>query len=203
MQTITPDEQMLLQRELMAGESILWSGKPEPKVIFHATDLYVIPFSLLWGGFSIFWELGVSGYGFMGDKHPASFMIFWGIPFVIVGQYLIWGRFFYAAWKKRRIIYAVTTRRVLVLVRPPQARTISSYLDSLPSLEKSVRADGIGTLSFGGLPPVISSGRNSKTAPMDGLYLNAGSPVFVDIDDANGVATIIDAQRQRSRNSSS
>ena len=32
----------------------------------------------------------------------------WGIPFVVAGQYLIWGRFFYDAWLKRRTYYALT-----------------------------------------------------------------------------------------------
>jgi hypothetical protein len=34
------------QPELMPGESILWAGVPNPKVIFHPDDWIAIPFSL-------------------------------------------------------------------------------------------------------------------------------------------------------------
>jgi hypothetical protein len=87
----------IFQPELSAGESLLWSGQPLRKVIFHRQDWFAIPFSFLWGGFAIFWELGVLGY-FENSGHPHSapgFLALWGIPFVLIGQYLIWGRFFY------------------------------------------------------------------------------------------------------------
>jgi hypothetical protein len=52
-----------VQPELAAGESILWAGQPSRRVTFHKQDLFLIPFSLMWGGFAIFWEAGVMGSG--------------------------------------------------------------------------------------------------------------------------------------------
>lgn len=178
-----------------------WFGKPNPHVIFHPSDWYVIPFSLLWGGFAIFWELGVSGHGGFKESNPSWFMMLWGVPFVVIGQYFIWGRFFYAAWKKRRILYAITNRRVIVMVKPPRAKTISAYLDAIPSIEKTIRPNGIGTLTFGQAPPIWASGRGNKTAPMDGLYLNSGIPVFVDIDNAATAFSIVANVRDQARKS--
>jgi hypothetical protein len=147
----------------------------------------MVPFSLLWGGFAIFWEAGVSGVGpWAGKGSPWGFGMLWGIPFVLIGQYMIWGRFFYIAWKKKRILYALTSERLLVIVRPPQRKVISRYLQNVPGIEKEIRSDGIGTLKFGETPPMWSSGRNNKTA--DALYLNSSTPVFVDIDNAQDVA---------------
>ena len=40
-------------------ESILWKGKPEKLHLLELTDIYMIPFSLLWTGFAIFWEYSV------------------------------------------------------------------------------------------------------------------------------------------------
>ena len=98
MQNLNPDEQQHLQNELNGDESLLWAGKPNTSVIFHPSDWYMIPFSLLWGGFAIFWEGGVTGIFGLGNGNPSpSFFMLWGIPFVIIGQYLIWGRFFYTA----------------------------------------------------------------------------------------------------------
>jgi len=199
METLTVEEQRTLQQELTSGESLLWSGKPNPKVIFHSSDTFTIPFSLLWGGFAIFWELGVSGIGFMGNKGPSSFMQLWGIPFVIIGQYMIWGRFFYAAWKKRRVLYAITNRRVLVTVRPPGAKTISAFLENIPSIDKELRPDGIGTLKFGSLNDSPWQGKRNK-ASIENLYLSAGIPVFVDIDNASAVFDIVTDLRLRASN---
>ena len=198
MDNLTLEEQRLLQGELSSGEALLWAGKPNGRVIFHRSDLTMVPFSLLWGGFFIFWEAGVSGHGFMAGKHqdPSFFMMLWGVPFVIIGQYLIWGRFLYAAWKKTRILYALTNERLFVFVRPPQQKIISLYLRSVPGIEKELRADGIGTLKFGDTPP-ISAGRGKKTAAADGLYLNSSTPVFVDIDHAADVADQINRELRR------
>jgi len=84
-----------VQPELTSGETVLWAGQPDTHVIFHREDLIMVPFSLLWGGFAVFWEAGASGYWGTG-AHPSAqwtFGMLWGIPFVLIGQYIIWGRF--------------------------------------------------------------------------------------------------------------
>lgn len=195
MQNLNPDEQQLLQNELTSGESLLWAGKPNPRVIFHPSDLYMIPFSLMWGGFAIFWEGEVTGlFGFGHGKPAPSLFLLWGIPFVLAGQYLIWGRFFYAAWKKKHIVYAVTNRRALVLSLFPRSKTIFAFIDGLPTVDKELRSDGIGTLKFG----AINNPWNLNNNSWDGLYLNSGIPVFVDIDEAASVYAIVADARARS-----
>lgn len=47
-----------IERELQAGERLLWSGQPLTKIVFHPSDWTAVPFSLMWGGFSLFWETG-------------------------------------------------------------------------------------------------------------------------------------------------
>jgi hypothetical protein len=136
----------VVQPELASGETMLWAGRPSPSVILHREDVYLIPFSLLWGGFAIFWEAGV--LGFWGKSHGSDIFVLWGIPFVLVGQYLIWGRFLFAAWLKRRTFYAVTDRRVIVVQNGWTHKTASAYLDTLPALTKEVGSKGIGTLRF-------------------------------------------------------
>ena len=91
------------------------------------------PFSILWGGFAIFWEAGVLGYwGDSARKHTApSFFAIWGIPFVIAGQYFIWGRFLTEAWLKRKTYYGVTNRRVLIVQEGWKRKIRSCYLESI------------------------------------------------------------------------
>ena len=189
---IDPEVAVKLQPELLSGESVLWTGRPNFGVIFHSDDWYMIPFSLLWGGFAIFWESGVLGYwGHSSKGTPSIFMALWGIPFVVIGQYMIWGRFLYDAWQKRRIYYAITNRRVLILQEGWKRKTSSTYLEVIPTIERegSVR----GTLWFGPKYPVIA-GRGQQTRGMSRFSIG-DVPVFADIDDVEAVHRLVLDQR--------
>jgi hypothetical protein len=111
----------------MPGESLLWTGQPCQTVIFHPSDWYAIPFSFMWGGFAIFWEYMVTG-GF-GLHGAPSFFAVWGIPFILIGQYMIWGRFLYTAWRKSVTFYGLTNQRVLVLNTRPTRGLAVAFLN--------------------------------------------------------------------------
>ena len=144
--------ELRLQSELLAGERLLWTGQPDPRVIFERVDIFLVPFSLLWGGFALAWEAGVLGLGVFGEGHRSAvpwFFVLWGIPFVLVGLYFIAGRFFYKAWRKRRTYYALTNKRALVLVEGRGRTLRACFLSAVPTINKSVRSSGVGTISFG------------------------------------------------------
>lgn len=71
----------MIKDELLKNEQILWSGQPKTSVIFTNADMFLVPFSLLWGGFAIFWEFMALSTGNSGHKAPAMFPIF-GLPTV-------------------------------------------------------------------------------------------------------------------------
>jgi len=144
--------ELRLQGELLAGERLLWTGQPDPRVIFERVDIFLVPFSLLWGGFALVWEAGVLGLGVFGEGHRSAvpwFFVLWGIPFVLVGLYFIAGRFFYKAWRKRRTYYALTNKRALVLVEGRGRALRACFLSAVPTINKSVRSSGVGTITFG------------------------------------------------------
>ena len=201
MTTIDSRAAMKVQPEMMSGESVYWAGMPNLKIIFHSDDWAVVPFSLLWGGFAIFWEAGVLGYWGNGPRGgPSLFMALWGIPFIVIGQYMIWGRFLYDAWVKRRTFYAVTNRRVLILQEGWRRKTSSTYLEAIPTIER----DGIatGTLWFGPKYPLFT-GRGSKRKSRSMSRFAVGEvPLFADIDDVDGVQRLVQELREKLRKES-
>ncbi len=100
-----PDDR--IRAGLLPGEHLLWTGRPDPRLLLTAADAFIVLFSVLWCGFAIFWTVGASrsaGPGF------ASF----GLIFVAVGLYFVFGRFIYKTLRKRVTVYGVTDQRVLV-----------------------------------------------------------------------------------------
>lgn len=195
---------ILLQSELMPGEFFLWSGQPSRKVVFHQSDWFAIPFSFLWGGFAIFWEYGATGHF---DKvhstqntSAISFLGVWGIPFILIGQYLIWGRFLYTAWRKTRTFYGVTNKRVLVLGTGISRKLSDGYLKNLSSVTLTTRNDGLGTIEF--TPEMegqsiwgIYGSRRRGGFPID---IDLARLAFFDVEDAKSVYRLIQEQRESS-----
>jgi hypothetical protein len=170
---------------MLSGESVYWAAMPNPSVIFHSDDWAAVPFSLLWGGFAIFWEAGALGYWGNGSRGggPSLFMVIWGVPFVLIGQYMIWGRFLYDAWLKRRTYYAITNKRLLIVQEGWSQKTSSMYLGEIPAIER----DGAttGTIWFGKKYPLLG-GRGQKKRSMSRFDMG-DVPVFADVDDVDGV----------------
>jgi hypothetical protein len=132
-----------IQGRLLPGERIQWTGAPPGGILLTQGDALRIPFSLMWGGFAIFWEWSVLHTG-----HAPDFFALWGIPFVLVGLYLIVGRFFADAWIRASTSYAVTNQRVLILRTAPTFKFTAYAVDRLPELSLEERADGRGTIRF-------------------------------------------------------
>jgi hypothetical protein len=196
---IDQDAYATIQPELLSGETVLWAGRPSAKVIFHASDRYTIPFSLMWGGFAIFWEasvVGITGFDRHTSQHPWTFGMIWGIPFVLFGQYFIWGRFIYAAWLKKRTYYAVTSRRVIAIQRGWTQKTSAGQINNLPATNKELRDDGIGTLYFGIRP----TGRRGSQVSITDMRLGDVTS-FVDIEDAASVYRLVSDQQGKAQQS--
>jgi hypothetical protein len=205
---MSPESMTAIQSELTSGESILWAGQPNSGVIFRKDDIFLIPFSLFWGGFSIFWEAGVLGLwgGNHGKGDSWTFGMIWGVPFVLIGQYLIWGRFFYDAWLKKRTHYAVTSRRVIVVQTGWKRRMVSAFLDSLPAIAKEGGGDRPGTLRFdqssaslfSGSAWTKRSGNRNSWAAWNSMSIG-DMPLFRDIDDLDYVYRLVSDLREKAR----
>ena len=134
------------------GENLLWCGFPRQGLMLQAQDAFLIPFSLMWGGFAIFWEYSViAGEPDTPDQFDLWDKAFalWGIPFVLFGLYFIFGRFFADSARRARTIYAVTDRRAILLSEffGHNVRTVT--LSGLTEINLSKKATGFGTITFG------------------------------------------------------
>jgi hypothetical protein len=177
-------------QELGPGERVLWSGKPDDRHWLYAEDLVLVPFSLLWGGFAIFWEASViaSARSAHGGAGARVFFALWGVPFVLFGLYLIFGRLFTRRWLRRRSQYVLTDRRVLSFSPTWHGGTAVKmiWLRSSPPLEKHIGKDGQGTLCIG---HTITGRRwmaGGSGWPGSGM-LGGSAIMLVDISDAADV----------------
>lgn len=137
------DISSVISRELDNGERLLWSGQPRQGVFLRGSDMLLIPFSLVWGGFAIFWEYSVVHQG------GAGFMALWGIPFVLAGTYIMIGRFFFEAMQRSKTFYGVTDKRVLILsgVFSRQSQSLAARL--LPDISLREGSNGYGSVILG------------------------------------------------------
>lgn len=94
---------------LTAGERVLWSGTPDSSVVLSPGDALLIPFSLLWAGFAVFWEYSALSH----SGAPGFFPIFGGF-FVVIGLYMVFFRFIVGNYRRRTTTYVLTTRRAIV-----------------------------------------------------------------------------------------
>lgn len=184
------DAEQVIARELEPGERLLWSGVPKQGLLLRGSDAFVIPFSLLWGGFAIFWEGSVLQSG------APFFFALWGIPFVLVGLYLIVGRFFVDASQRAGTAYGFTDKRV-VISSGVFSRTVKSLsLRTVSDMTVTERRDRSGTIALGPTPPW---GQWYAGAAWPGLAAQRG-PAFELIEDAKSVYTqLLSAQSAAQR----
>jgi hypothetical protein len=111
----------------------------------------------MWGGFAIFWEAMAL---FMTHKVPkdgpgAVTLIFplFGIPFVLIGLYMIFGRFIVDAKRRSKTHYAITNQRIIVITGLRSLQIKSLNLRTLSDVSLSEKADKTGTITFGPTNP--------------------------------------------------
>ena len=186
-----PSVETVLVPFLDPGERLLWSGQPRPGIRLRALDIFLIPFTLLWCGFAIFWESMVILKG-----APIFFML-WGVPFVCVGLFIAFGRFFVDARARARTWYGVTSQRILIVNGLFSRQIKSLQLRTLTDVSLTERGDRSGTILFG---PNIAMNYllAANPLPIGGRY---GPPSFDLIERAKDVYDIIGKAQRAMPNS--
>jgi hypothetical protein len=132
-----------LRPHLSSDEKLIWTGKPKTGIMFRSSDAYLIPFSLLWCGFAIFWEASV-----IVTDAPFFFKL-WGIPFVLIGLYTTVGRFFLDAKKRSNTIYGITNDRIMIKTGIFSREIKSLNIRTLSDITIHQKTNNSGTITLG------------------------------------------------------
>jgi hypothetical protein len=179
-----------IDRELSSDERLLWKGRPATGIRLRSADAFAIPFSLMWGGFAIFWEIGVLTQASKNNSGGA-FMSIFGVPFVLMGLYFIFGRFFVDAKVRANTEYAVTNRRAII-VSGLFSKSVRSFdLQSMSQITLTEKADQSGTITFG--PPPYGATQRSPLS----FGTSTQQPAFEMIDNVRSVYETIEQAKRR------
>lgn len=136
-----------LELELTPGERILWAGQPIPGIRFNAADFFLIPFSLFWLGFAIFWT--VMAARITDDSTPRAIQLIFplfGVPFILIGLYLTVGRFWQDVRLRAQTYYGITSQRIILL--HPSKGVQSIDLKHISDFTVDEGRNGEGTIWF-------------------------------------------------------
>lgn len=139
-----------ISKELSGSERLIWSGVPRKGILLRGSDAFVIPFSILWCGFAIFWESMVVIQG-----APFFFML-WGIPFVVIGLYFVFGRFIVEAKQREKTFYGLTSQRIIIISGLFSRKVQSLNLKTLNEITFREKSDGSGSIAFGASNPLFA-----------------------------------------------
>lgn len=158
-----------LDNELLEGEEVLWSGRPDPRrrrivfptrpffilgLVFMPVGLFIVLVGLVLLLISVFPpEARLSSLGVF---IPGGVFFLLGIIYFLIGI---------AGFSPpRNVLYAITNRRVIMLRPGRYLRALSYGKGAITQIQRFERPDGSGDLVFASTPAYSSAGRNQSNA---------------------------------------
>ncbi|AHM03119.1 hypothetical protein roselon_00690 [Roseibacterium elongatum DSM 19469] len=149
---------------LSKGETLVWQGQPESGVdwarLFHPLTLMGVIFT----GFSIFW---IGAAMSILDNGPGGiWMLFplFGVPFLLIGLYMLVGRLLVDAYIRSHTWYTLTDRTAFIAVDMPGRKWLDSY--PLRDMDMLRLEDGIpGSIVFGQTDRRHGTGAGAHATP--------------------------------------
>jgi hypothetical protein len=177
-----------IESELNSGERLLWKGRPRGGIRFRGVDLFLIPFSLIWTGFVFF--AAFAAFNQPAERSAAAPALIPLIVFILVGLYILVGRFFVDAMMRARTEYALTSRRAIIVSGFFSRNVKTVDLQTIPEILLSEKSDHSGTITFGATPFGGWMQRNPWS-----FGSSSGVPAFEMIEDVRSVYRTIDQIR--------
>lgn len=167
--------------DLAPGERIIWQGQPTQGFRLAPQDAFAVPFAAFWLFMVSVMFLSAST-GEMTVVDPLAYLI---MPvFLIIGLYMLFGRFLVDRSARRRVYYYLTTERAVIdggMFRPSR-RSVS--LAAAPEIRFRGRRSGRGTIQFGS---ANTFGMMPPSWPGASQFL---PPAFDDIEDAERIYSL-------------
>ena len=159
----------VIRSEIPEDEEILWAGQPDQ---WEASKRGwpIFGFAIPWTLFALFWMFAAAGFGMPNFSDGTGFFALFGIPFVLIGLFMLASPFLMARTAKHTV-YVVTHQRALIFTGK-DAVEVETYLPGeLNSLDRTLRSNGTGSIRFKE-PPKSKNNPNSVQLKLDksGFY---------------------------------
>jgi hypothetical protein len=142
--------QEILRPHLNPDETLLWSGRPRQGVVIRRLDYLYMLFGLLW--MTLPTIMFVSFFLAAANENegtPEVIPVLFLVPFLLLGFYMLAGRFMIDARRRRRTVYGLTQRHALIMVEGQTPPVEKIELVDRKNLSVDSRPDGSGTIYFG------------------------------------------------------
>lgn len=143
---------------LREGEVLLWTGAPSSALRVRRADRIAVPISVAIAVFAGAWNAVA-----WNEDAPTIFPAV-GAAFLLFALYVLIGRFYHDAWRRRRTRYAITSERLLIATNSFSRAMKALELDGALKVE---RRRGDGDFVFGAPYSVSGAG---------GAHVFAGAP---------------------------
>ena len=139
---------LALKRELRSGERVLWEGRQLARISGKAFGIYF--FAIPWTAFALFWTM-MASWGASEMQDETSFLSWafplFGVPFILIGLGML-STPFLPLLQKNKVLYAVTSQRVLRIQVGRKSEVKSVPARRLGMVERSEGRDGRGSLKI-------------------------------------------------------
>lgn len=164
--------------DLAPGEQIVWQGQPTQGFRLAPQDAFAVPFAAFWL-FMVTMMFVLAFTGEMKEVDPLTYVI---MPvFLVVGLYLLFGRFLVDRATRRRVRYYLTTQRAVIEGGLLRTTRRSVNLAAVSEIRFRGRRSGRGTVQFG---PMGMFAMMPPSWPGASQFLPAA---FDDIEDAERI----------------
>jgi hypothetical protein len=174
--------------DIAPGERIIWQGQPTQGIRFAPQDAFAVPFAAFW----LLMVLAIfltAATGQMTNVDPMTYVV---LPFfLLIGLYMLFGRFLVERAARRRTHYILTSQRALIESGLFRRSRRSVSLAAVPEIRFRAGRKGCGTVQFG-TPSMF--GMMPPSWPGASQFL---PPAFDDIEGAERVYNLaLSAQRE-------
>ena len=170
---------------LMAGERILWNGKPKKSAFICEKSLTMLPFAVIW----LFLDLNVISDIFQVDRMQLFFLAFFALHLMPVWIWL--GSAISAPRRWKNTCYYVTNRRIIIQGGFLAVNEKSLFFKEIRSVQNKVslfdKLFGTGSILFNA--EMLSN--NNKSTPSSFQYLENASEIYERVQ-----RTVLDIQTE-------